>query len=99
MMEFVEVIEQEWGKNGIEKIEFKRHTNSPHSAGRVTSQPEKNFSQGNLFDIFCILYVDDGAFAFSTRHDLEKGAKLVYETFAKLGLQMHTGTTEKASKT
>ena len=42
--------------------------------------------------------MDDGAFAFSTRHDLEKGAKLVYETFTKLGLQMHTGTTEKASK-
>ena len=35
-MSFAEVIEQEWGGNGIEKIEFKRHTNSPHSAGRVS---------------------------------------------------------------
>ena len=43
--------------------------------------------------------MDDGAFAFSSRYDLEKGAKLVYETFAKLGLQTHIGTTEKASKT
>ena len=34
-------------------------------------------------------------------HDMtsKKGAKLVYETFAKFGLQMHIGTTEKASKT
>ena len=30
---------------------------------------------------------------------LKKGAKLVYKTFAKFGLQMHIGTTEKASKT
>ena len=99
MMAFVEVIEQEWDKNGKEKIRFKRHSNSPHSAGRVTSHPAKNFSQGTLFDIFCILYVDDGAFTFSSRYDLEKGVKLVYETFAKLGPQMHIGTTEKASKT
>ena len=52
MMAFVEVIEQEWDKHGIKKIEFKRQTNSPHSAGRVTSHPAKNFSQGTLFDIF-----------------------------------------------
>ena len=99
MMAFAEVIEQEWDKNGIEKIKFKRHTNSTHSASRVTSHPAKNFSQGTLFDIFCILYVDDGAFAFISRYDPEIGAKLVYETFAKFGLQMHIGTTEKASKT
>ena len=41
MMVFAEVIEQEWDKHGINKIEFKRHTNSPHSAGRVTSHPAK----------------------------------------------------------
>ena len=29
MMAFAEAIEQECNKNGIEKIEFKRHTNSP----------------------------------------------------------------------
>ena len=98
-MAFTEVIEQEWDKHGIKKIEFKRHTNSPHSAGRVTGHPEKNFSQVTLFEIFCMLYVDDGAFAFISRYDLEIGVKLVYETFATFGLQMHIGTTEKALKT
>ena len=78
MMAFAEVIEQDWDKNGIEKIEFKRYTNSPHSASRVTSHPAKNFSQGTLFDIFCILCVDDVAFAFGSRYDIEKGAKLLY---------------------
>ena len=70
MMAFVEVIEQEWDKHGIKKIELKRHSNSPHSAGRITSHPAKNFSQGTLFDIFCMLYVNDGSFAFISRHDL-----------------------------
>ena len=70
MMAFAEVIEKECDKNGIEKIEFKRYTNSPHSAGRVMIHPAKNFSQGTLFDILCILYVDDGAFTFSSRYDL-----------------------------
>ena len=41
IMTFAEVIEQEWDKHRIKKIEFKRHTNSPHSAGRVTSHPAK----------------------------------------------------------
>ena len=88
MMAFAEVIEQEWDKHGIKKIEFKRHTNSPHSPGRVTSHPAKNFLQGTLFDVFCMLYVDDGASAFISRHDLEIGARLVFETFEKFGLQM-----------
>ena len=89
MMAFVEVIEQEWDKHGIKIIEFKRHSNSPHSAGRVTSHPAKNFSQGTLFDIFCMLYVDDGAFAFIPIHDLEIGVTLLYDTFARFGLKMH----------
>ena len=95
MMAFAEVIEQEWDKHGIKKIEFKRHSNSPHSAGRITSQPAKKFSQGTLFNIFCMLYVDDDAFAFISRHDLEIGAELVYDTFARFGLQMHIGTFKK----
>ena len=43
MMAFAELIEQEWDKHADKKIGFKRHTNSPHSAGTVTSHPAKNF--------------------------------------------------------
>ena len=65
----------------------------------ITSHTAKKFSQDTLFDIFCMLYVDDGAFAFISRNDLEIGAKLVYDTFARFGLQIHIGTLKKESKT
>ena len=46
-----------------------------------------------------MLYVDDGAFAFLTRRELEIGANLVYHHFARFGLQMHIGSDSKLSKT
>ena len=46
-----------------------------------------------------MLYVDDGAFAFVSRRDLEIGAYLVSKQFERLGLEMHVGNAEKASKT
>ena len=64
MMAFAETIEKEWVRNDLKMIKFKRHSNSPQSSGRITSHPAKTFSHGTLFVIFCILYFDDGAFAF-----------------------------------
>ena len=46
-----------------------------------------------------MLYVDDGAFAFETRRELEIGANLVFTHFARFGLQMHIGSSSKPSKT
>ena len=80
-------------------IKLKNQSNSPQSAGRITSHPRKPFSHGTLFKIFCMLYVDDGAFAFPTRRELEIGANLVYHHFACFGLQMHIGSESKLSKT
>ena len=74
VMSFAETVEAEWDKHNIQKIEFKRHSNSPQSARRITSHTAKNFSQGTLFNIFCMLYVDDGAFAFISRRDIESGS-------------------------
>ena len=71
MMDFAETVEAEWDKHNIQKIEFKRHSNSPQSAGRITSHPAKNFSQGTLIDIFCMLYVDDGVLTFISRQEIE----------------------------
>ena len=64
MMAFAETVEAEWDKHNTQKIEFKRHSNSPQSSGKITSHPAKNFSQDTLFDNFCMLYMDNGAFAF-----------------------------------
>ena len=46
-----------------------------------------------------MLYVDNGAFAFETRRDMEIGANLIFKHFARFGLQMHVGSKSKPSKT
>ena len=71
MMAFVETIEKEWVRNDLKIIKFKRHRNSPRSSGRITSNPAKTISHGTLLEILCMLYVDDGAFAYKTRKDME----------------------------
>ena len=80
-------------------IKFKRHSNSPQYPGRITSHPTKTFFHGTLFKFFCILYVDDVAFAFDTRKYMERGSNPVLKYFNRLGLQMHIGSKSKLSKT
>ena len=99
MMAFAETLEEEWVKNNLNKIKFRRKSNSPQSSGRVTSHPAKTFSHGTLFELFCMLYVDDGAFAFETRREMEIGANLIHKHFAWFGLEMNVGTKSKKSKT
>ena len=98
-MLFAGTIEKEWDRHGIQKLEFHRHDNSPHSAGRLTSHPAKTFSKGTLFDIFCMLYVDDSAFAFVSGQYFEIGTYLVFKQFGRLGLEMHVGNADKTLKT
>ena len=71
IMAFAETLEKEWTKNNLHQLQFRRHDNSPLSKGRVSSQPKRSFSEGTLFELFCMLYVDDGAFAFSSRKEIE----------------------------
>ena len=59
----------------------------------------KTFSQGNLLTLFCVLYVDDGAFPFENRLQLELGLSLIHNHFIKFGIEMHIGRGNKASKT
>ena len=80
-------------------IKFKRHSNSPQSSGRITSRPAKIFSHRTLFEIFYMIYVDDGAFAFETRKDTEIVSNLVFQHFDRFGLQIHIGSKSKLSKT
>ena len=50
-------------------------------------------------EIFLLLYVDDGALPFVSRGDTILGTNISFETMARLGLNMHIGTKNKASKT
>ena len=58
----------------------------------------KIFLQGNLLNLFCILYVDDGALPFEGCRQLESGLSLIYNHFVKFGHEMHIGQGSKASK-
>ena len=49
--------------------------------------------------LFCVLYVDDGAFPFENLLQLELGLSLIHNHFIKFGLEMHIGRGNKASKT
>ena len=98
-MGFAETLEKEWVRNDLTPLQFRRHDNSPLSKGCVTSHKRSTFSEGTLFDIFCMLYVDDGAFAFPSRKELEIGSAVVRQQFAKFALEMHVGSAVKASKT
>jgi len=69
------------------------------SSGRLTSHPRGTFAHGSLFELFCIFYVDNVAFAFLSRMNTYIGTNLVMRHFCKLGLKTHVGNTKKGSKT
>ena len=64
IMGFAEILEGEWTINGLIPLQFRRHNHSPLSNESIISHRRHTFSEGTLFDMFCMLYVDDGAFAF-----------------------------------
>ena len=43
--------------------------------------------------------MDDGDLPFVSREDSILGTNIAFETMARLGLKMHVGTKDKASKT
>ena len=44
----------------------------------------KTFLQGNLLTLFCVLYVDDGAFPLEDRLQLELVLSLIHNHFVKV---------------
>ena len=80
-------------------INLWQHTHSPCDVGKITEHKRKNFEQGTLLALFCVLYVDDGAFTFEDRDQLTRGLNLIYQHFTRFGLEMHIGKGKKASKT
>ena len=89
VMEFSKTLEKEWMLNGLTKAKFSRDNNSPLSDGQLISHQPRSFNRVALFEIFCMLYVDDRAFVFESRRQLEIGIPLLLRHFAKFGLEMH----------
>ena len=98
MMTFTKTLESEWTALGLSKAQFACKYNSPRSTVQLVSHRPGTFSSEIIFDLFCMLYVDDGAFVFESRTDIGKGITLLSDHFAWFGLEMHIGTLKKLSK-
>ena len=61
--------------------------------------PCKDIIPRNPLNKNCMIYVDDEAFAFETRKDMETGSYVVFKHYNRFGLQMHIGSKSKPSKT
>ena len=80
-------------------INLRQHTHSPRDVGKLTGHNKKSFEQGTLLALFCVLYVDDGAFTVENRDQLTRVLNLIYQHFTRFGLEIHVGRGKKASKT
>jgi len=82
------------------KLEFRYHPftqNPTKQKGRFQGQEMKWEGKKCLIDN--LLYVDDGAFAYSSKQELEKGTQQLHDHLAKFGLQLHVGLENTKSKT
>ena len=50
---------------------------SLRDVGKLTGHKKKNFEQGTILALFCVLYVDDGAFNFEEHDQLTRGLNLI----------------------
>ena len=98
MTAFAEILEDDWTALGLRKSKFSHKDNSSRSTRKLASHRTRTFLYGTIFDLFCILYVDDGEFVFESRTDIEIGITLLSDRFARFGLEMHVGTEEKNQK-
>ena len=79
-------------------------THSPDeelNTGYVRGHTPRMYTSRNLtaYEIYQLLYVDDGAFPFPTRDALIKGLTLMHSHLARFGLEVHIGRDGTPSKT
>ena len=107
MNAFAESLEKIWKLKGLERVTVVRASEEDfeNGIGIVRGHTPKQFGSSKLdiLSIFQCLYVDDGAFPFNSRKQLELGCGVIFDHFARFGLEMHIGRTvngkETASKT
>jgi hypothetical protein len=103
MSAFTETLKVAWKEAGINVCTVRSVTGGRLTAGngKVRGHSPKEYLARALtaVKIFQCLYVDDGAFSFSSRDSLIQGIKLIHHHFVRLGLKMHIGQGTTPSKT
>ncbi|KAL7552342.1 hypothetical protein ACHAWF_015574 [Thalassiosira exigua] len=103
MTAFAESLEVVWKRNNIEGVTLKSVAEDDFAQGKgaIKSHTIAQYQARPLtaVEIIQCLYVDDGAFVFQSRNGIEKGANLIYDHFARFGLEMHIGDETTDSET
>ena len=64
---FAETLEEKWTKEDPHMFTMYRLSNSPRDFGQIISYSSKILTKVLIYEIFCIIYVDYGAFTFEYR--------------------------------
>jgi hypothetical protein len=101
MTAFAQTLELEWKKIDIPILSVMTAGDEHLADGKICSHTPKMVKSKKLttYEILQCLYVNDGAFPFDTREDMQRGMELIYHHFARFGLEMHIGRGTSESKT
>ena len=101
MTAFAETLEIVWRQQEISIVSVMTAKGDNMIDGKICSHTPTMFKSTKLtaYEILQCLYVDDGAFPFGTRGDLQRGIDLIYHHFGRFGLEMHIGRGASTSKT
>ena len=96
-----ETLESAWKKADIEVLTVAHSPDDELNTGCVRGHTPRMYTSRKLtaYEIYQLLYVDDGAFPFPTRDTLIKGLTLVHSHLARFGLEVHIGRDGAPSKT
>ena len=83
----------------ITKPQYKYFPNTKTGKPRRRLPGQDTSAKGKAFTHWLSLYVDDSACILPTREDAAKTANLILNYLKRFGLQTHTGTSSKKSKT
>jgi len=95
-----ETLEPAWRQANIEVLTVAHTPEDEIDTGCVRCHNPHMYTSCKLtaYEIYQLLYVDDGAFPFPTRDALIKGLSLVHSHLARFGLEVHIGRDGAPSK-
>ena len=96
-----ETLEPAWRQADIEVLTVAHNKDDEIDTGYIRGHTPRMYTSRKLtaYEIYQLLYVDDGAFPFPTRDALIKGLSLIYSHLARFGLEVHIGRGDESSKT
>ena len=73
-------MEKKWQNEwGLKPLEYRYMNRGNKSLGRLFGQAPN--TKGTPFDLFYLLFMDDGAFLFDNKEDMKKGGDHIYHHF------------------